>query len=251
MSVAGQAFRLPPRARGLLLAVLLAGTAMAAGEVRTVRDIRVEGLQRISEGTVFNYLPVNIGDQIDEQRVQEALRAVYATGFFKDVEFRWDAGTLVIAVAERPSIESFTISGNKDIKTEDLTESLSKIGLKAGKIFNRSVLDEVEQSVDLGLFTLGGQFLLNAHVDHALKGAAVPGRRGDGRRARHDRHPQVLEVLQRECGLEHSHRVHGLPERARVDVPGQGIGDGDDGAHGRPSLPASAAALRPATLPSR
>ncbi|MCC7258061.1 MAG: outer membrane protein assembly factor BamA [Gammaproteobacteria bacterium] len=155
MSVAGQAFRLPPRARGLLLAVLLAGTAMAAGEVRTVRDIRVEGLQRISEGTVFNYLPVNIGDQIDEQRVQEALRAVYATGFFKDVEFRWDAGTLVIAVAERPSIESFTISGNKDIKTEDLTESLSKIGLKAGKIFNRSVLDEVEQSLTDQYFSQG------------------------------------------------------------------------------------------------
>lgn len=128
---------------------------MAAGEVRTVRDIRVEGLQRISEGTVFNYLPLNIGDQIDEQRVQEALRAVYATGFFKDVEFRWDAGTLVIAVAERPSIESFTISGNKDIKTEDLTESLSKIGLKAGKIFNRSVLDEVEQSLTDQYFSQG------------------------------------------------------------------------------------------------
>ena len=139
--------RLRARALVLLAAVLIATAVAAADQPRTVRDIRVEGLQRISEGTVFNYLPLNIGDQVSEQRVQEALRAVYATGFFKDIEFRWDNGTLVIAVAERPSIESFSISGNKDIKTEDLNESLSKIGLKAGKIFNRSVLDEVEQSL--------------------------------------------------------------------------------------------------------
>lgn len=128
--------------------LILFSARLPAGEGElTVRDIRVEGLQRIAEGTVFNYLPVNIGDRLDVQRIQEALRAVYATGFFKDVEFRWDNGTLVIAVAERPSIESFTITGNKDIKTEDLKESLSKIGLKAGRIFSRSVLDEVEQSL--------------------------------------------------------------------------------------------------------
>ena len=83
------------------------------------------------------------------------MRAVYATGFFKDVEFRWDNGTLVIAVAERPSIESFTITGNKDIKTEDLTESLSKIGLKSGRTFNQSVLDEVEQSLTDQYFSQG------------------------------------------------------------------------------------------------
>jgi outer membrane protein insertion porin family len=120
-----------------------------------VRDIRVEGLQRISEGTVFNYLPVNIGDRLDQQRVQEALRAVYATEFFRDVEVRWDNGTLVVAVAERPSIESFTISGNKDIKTEDLEEPLARIGLKAGRIFNRSVLEEVEQSLTDQYFSQG------------------------------------------------------------------------------------------------
>jgi len=134
--------------------VLVSGTGHAQAD-RAIRDIRVEGLQRISEGTVFNYLPLNIGDTLDEQRTQEALRAVYATGFFRDVEFRWDEGTLVVAVAERPSIESFSISGNKDIKTEDLTESLSKIGLKSGRIFNRSVLDEVEQSLTDQYFSQG------------------------------------------------------------------------------------------------
>src|SRR5690349_25153176 len=81
----------------------------------TVGDIRIEGLQRISEGTVYNYLPVNIGDQVDARRIAEALRAMYDTGFFRDVEVRRDGGTLVIAVVERPSIESFEIKGNKDI----------------------------------------------------------------------------------------------------------------------------------------
>jgi outer membrane protein insertion porin family len=142
-------------ARVLIAFGLLTAPGARAQDAPIIRDIRVEGLQRISEGTVFNYLPLNIGDRLDTQRSQEALRAVYATGFFKDVEFRWDNGTLVIAVAERPSIESFTITGNKDIKTEELTESLSKIGLKSGRIFNRSVLDEVEQSLTDQYFSQG------------------------------------------------------------------------------------------------
>ena len=137
------------------LVLLFAGAAASAAQELVVRDIRVEGLQRISEGTVFNYLPVNIGDRLDRTRVQEAMRAVYATEFFKDVEIRWDEGTLIIAVAERPSIESFTIEGNKDIKTEDLEEPLARIGLKTGRIFNRSVLDEVEQSLTDQYFSQG------------------------------------------------------------------------------------------------
>jgi outer membrane protein insertion porin family len=111
----------------------------------TVSDIKIEGLQRISEGTVFNYLPVNIGDQMDAQRIREALRALYATGFFRDVELRRDGTTLLIAVLERPSLESVDIKGNKDIKTEDLQKSLRTVGLSAGKTFNRSTLEDVTQ----------------------------------------------------------------------------------------------------------
>jgi len=134
-----------------LLAVIPAVFAVPAvlaqdnPSVFTVGDIRVEGLQRISEGTVFNYLPVNIGDRLDQQRVEEALRALYGTGFFSDVELRRDGGTLVVAVQERPSIESFTIEGNKDIKTEDLEKSLRNVGLARGKTFNESTLDEVKR----------------------------------------------------------------------------------------------------------
>jgi outer membrane protein insertion porin family len=111
----------------------------------TVGDIRIEGLQRISEGTVYNYLPVNIGDRLDHRRIEEALRALYATGFFSDVELRRDGGTLVVAVLERPSIESFSIEGNKDIKTEDLEKSLRNVGLARGKTYNQSTLDEVKR----------------------------------------------------------------------------------------------------------
>ena len=115
------------------------------GAAFEVRNLRVEGLQRISEGTVFNYLPINIGDTIDEIRVREAIRALYREGLFEDVAFRRDGNTLVIVVRERPSIEQFTIDGNKDIKTEDLTDSLRSVGLSRGKTFDRSVLDEVAQ----------------------------------------------------------------------------------------------------------
>jgi outer membrane protein insertion porin family len=101
----------------------------------TVGDIKVEGLQRVSEGTVYNYLPVNIGDHLTPQRVREAIRALYATGFFRDVQMRRDGNTLVVVVLERPSIESFEITGNKDIKTEDLQKSLRGVGLATGKTF--------------------------------------------------------------------------------------------------------------------
>jgi outer membrane protein insertion porin family len=111
----------------------------------TVGDIRVEGLQRVSEGTVYNYLPVNIGDHLTGTRVREAIRALYATGFFRDVQLRRDGNTLVVVVLERPSIESFEITGNKDIKTEDLQKSLRNVGLATGKTFDRSVLEDVTQ----------------------------------------------------------------------------------------------------------
>ena len=103
-----------------------------------VSDMRVEGLQRISEGTVFNYLPINVGDTVDGIRVQEAIRALYDQAIFDDIEMRRDEDTLVIVVRERPSIENFVIEGNKDIKTEDLMESLRGVGLSRGRKIGRA-----------------------------------------------------------------------------------------------------------------
>jgi len=138
-----------------IIALLYGATAL--GDEFVVRDMRVEGLQRISEGTVFNYLPINIGDRVDDLRIQEAVRALYGQKLFDDIEMRRDGETLIIAVRERPSIEDFTIEGNKDIKTEDLMESLRGVGLARGRTFDRSVLDNVamfmrEQYYDRGKY---------------------------------------------------------------------------------------------------
>jgi len=129
----------------LCLCALLPGAVLAQVSSFIVRDMRVEGLQRISEGTVFNYLPINVGDTIDANRVREAIRALYDQALFDDIEMRKDEDTLVIVVRERPSIEDFSIDGNKDIKTEDLMESLRGVGLARGRTFDRSVLDNVQQ----------------------------------------------------------------------------------------------------------
>jgi outer membrane protein insertion porin family len=133
-----------------------AATESVSGkELFVVEEIRLEGLQRISEGTVYNYLPLNIGDRIDARRVAEAIRALYATGFFRDVELRRDGGSVIVAVMERPVIESFEIKGNKDIKTEDLHKSLRGVGLASGKSFDKSVLDEVKQYLTEQYFSRG------------------------------------------------------------------------------------------------
>jgi outer membrane protein insertion porin family len=133
----------------------------AQGASFVVRDMRVEGLQRISEGTVFNYLPINIGDTVDQLRIQEAVRALYGQALFDNIEMRRDGETLVIVVRERPSIESFTIEGNKDIKTEDLMESLRGVGLARGRTFDRAVLDNVQQ------------FLTEQYYDRGKYGVAI------------------------------------------------------------------------------
>ena len=121
----------------------------------TVGDIQVVGLQRVSEGTVFNYLPVNIGDELTPQRVREAVHALHETGFFRTVELRRDDATLVVVVRERPTIQSFEITGNKDIKTEDLMTSLRGIGLATGKTFDRSVLEDVKAELTDQYFSQG------------------------------------------------------------------------------------------------
>ena len=129
------------------MAVCLLLPLSAFADSFVVADMRVEGLQRISEGTVFNYLPVNIGDTVDDVRVQESIRALYAQGLFDNVEIRRDGEALIVAVHERPSIESFQMDGNKDIKTEDLTESLRGVGLAKGRTFDRSILENVQMAL--------------------------------------------------------------------------------------------------------
>jgi outer membrane protein insertion porin family len=132
----------------LCTAACIGGTAYAQSSLPfVVRNFRVDGAQRIAEGTIYNYLPINIGDTIDVQRLREASRALFETGFFQDLEFRRDGDTLVIVVLERPSILEFTFDGNKDIKDEDLEKVLSDNGLAAGRTFDQSTLDQLAQSL--------------------------------------------------------------------------------------------------------
>ena len=129
----------------MVLLCIFFGSAAFAQDAWVVRNFQVEGTQWISEGTVYNYLPINIGDTIDSQRTREAFRALYETGFFQDIEFRRDGDTLIIAVLERPRIDEFTFSGNEDIEDEQLEESMAGVGLSVGKTFDRSILEEVTQ----------------------------------------------------------------------------------------------------------
>ena len=131
----------------LCAAVLASATAFAAFEPFVVRNFRVEGAQRIAEGTIYNYVPINIGDTVDERRLREAGRALFQTGFFQDFEFRREDDTLVIVVLERPSILEFKFDGNKDIKDEDLEKVLTENGLATGKTFDQSTLDQLTQSL--------------------------------------------------------------------------------------------------------
>ena len=122
----------------------LAQTALAPF---TVSDIRIDGLQRIGAGTVFTYLPIERGDTLDQGKAAEALRALYKTGFFEDVRLDRQGGILVISVVERPAINKLTLSGNKDLKTEDLTKGLKDIGLAEGETYNPLNLDRVTQEL--------------------------------------------------------------------------------------------------------
>ncbi|HHJ14039.1 MAG TPA: outer membrane protein assembly factor BamA [Gammaproteobacteria bacterium] len=143
-------FSLKPLVAGMLLA-----SSAHAFEPFKVSDIRVEGLQRISPGTVFNSLPVKVGDRFDEFESERAIRALFRSGYFKDIRLERDGNVLVVKVAERPAIADITIQGNDDIETEPLLDSLADIGLAEGQVFNRSLLEKVEQELERQYFSRG------------------------------------------------------------------------------------------------
>ena len=126
-----------------------------AAEPFVVQDIKLEGLQRISAGTVFNYLPIKVGDRVDAKRTGDALRALYKTGFFRDVRIEKEGDALVIFLHERPSIASIEFTGNKELSTEDLLASLEQEGFSQGRVFNRSTFDLVEQELRRTYFAVG------------------------------------------------------------------------------------------------
>lgn len=110
----------------------------------TISDIRLEGLERIPDGTLLNYLPVRVGDTMDARKSAYAIEQLYKTGFFKDVKLARDGKILVVQVVERPAIADVKFSGNNDIDDEQLETVLKDIGIVKGRVFNPSALDKIE-----------------------------------------------------------------------------------------------------------
>ena len=133
----------------LLVALLaLAGGALAQTfKPFVIKDIRVEGLQRTEPGTVFSYLPVKVGDTLNEEKAQQALRALFATGFFRDVRLEVENSVLVILVEERPAIASVELSGVKEFENDVVKRILRDVGLAEGRTFDRAVLENAEQEL--------------------------------------------------------------------------------------------------------
>jgi outer membrane protein insertion porin family len=146
------------RARYRLTALilgLLASWCAWSFDAFVIRDIRVEGLERISLGTVLNYLPVNVGETLDASRTAVTIRTLFKTGFFNDIRLRADGDVLVVVVEERPAIATIKINGNKDITTDQLNEALKAIGLSEGSIFDRSSLEKMTLELERQYFGQG------------------------------------------------------------------------------------------------
>ncbi|MGB5678681.1 MAG: outer membrane protein assembly factor BamA [Gammaproteobacteria bacterium] len=130
-------------------------SAAAAAQSFIVSDIRLEGLEKIPEGTLLNYLPVIQGDPLDVTQASFAIRELYKTGFFADVKLFRDEDVLVVRVKERPSITDIQFEGNSDIDDETLEEALKGVGLARGRIFNRSLLEKLTQELESVYFSQG------------------------------------------------------------------------------------------------
>lgn len=144
--------RIPFSPRRVALGLFAAGlfglsAAAHAIEPFTVRDIRVEGLQRTDAGTVFNYLGIKAGDRFDDAAASAAIKALFATGFFRDVRIEAQGDVLIVSVVERPTIASIDVTGAKEFDKDTLKKALRDAGLAEGRIFDRTILDRAEQEI--------------------------------------------------------------------------------------------------------
>ena len=133
----------------LLLPAVIAAlmTAEVHAESFTITDIRVNGLQRVSAGSVFGALPLNVGDAVDDRRLVDATRSLFKTGFFQDIRLGRDGNVLVVDLVERPSISTIEIEGNKAIATDDLLKGLKQSGMAEGEIFQQATLEGVRNEL--------------------------------------------------------------------------------------------------------
>jgi outer membrane protein insertion porin family len=139
-----------PRFSGLRLAAACALTASLpalAFDSFVIKDIRVEGVQRTEAGTVFTYMPVKVGERIDDEKAAQAIKALYATGFYQDVRLERDGEVLIVSVQERPAISAIEIEGAKEFTKDNLKDGLKQAGIQENKIYDKSLLDRAEKEL--------------------------------------------------------------------------------------------------------
>ncbi|MFT3850119.1 MAG: outer membrane protein assembly factor BamA [Propionivibrio sp.] len=137
-----------------MIAMLVAASA-SAFDPFTVKDIRVDGIQRTEAGTVFSYLPIKVGDTMTDEKAAQAIKALFATGFFKDVRIEIDGGVVVVAVEERPAIAQIDFVGLKEFDKEQLIKGLKEAGFAISRSFDRSMLERAEQELKRQYLTRG------------------------------------------------------------------------------------------------
>jgi outer membrane protein insertion porin family len=142
----------------VILLLLIVSTPVQAEDRFVVSDIKIEGLERIPDGTLLNYLPVHVGDPFDSSQVAYSIKELFKTGFFKDVKLARDGDVLVVQVIERPAIADVKFDGNSDIDDEQLEEILKDIGIVKGRVFNPSALDRIEQGLKQQAYYSQGKY---------------------------------------------------------------------------------------------
>ena len=140
--------------RAAIVLLVLSGPTWAL-EPFVVRDIRVEGIQRIEPGTVFSYLPIKVGDTLTDAKAAGAIRSLFATGFFRDVRLDVQGGVLIVTLEERPAIASIEFSGMKEFEKDKVKQGLRDVGFQEGRIFDRALLDQAEQELKRQYLTRG------------------------------------------------------------------------------------------------
>ncbi|CAM5361470.1 outer membrane protein assembly factor BamA [Eoetvoesiella caeni] len=132
------------RAMPIILAALLAPGIASAFSPFVVRDIRVDGIQRVDAGTVFSYLPVKVGEKFTDAQAAEAIQRLYATGFFSDVKIDTTNDVLVVTVKERPTIASVSFNGMREFDAAALNKSLNTVGFGPGRVFDQAMLEQAQ-----------------------------------------------------------------------------------------------------------
>ena len=142
-------FRISPRLIAQLLLAFAACISLNVGAAESfiVKDIRVEGLQRVEPGTVFSYLPVQVGETFTEEKGAEAIKALYSTGFFRDVQIQAQGNVLIVIVEERPTISRIEFTGMKEFDQENIRKSLKAVGVGEARFYDKALIDKAEQEL--------------------------------------------------------------------------------------------------------